>query len=93
MYTAPKTATTIFSFWPSLKVFCLPDTQLAAKNKDHRNQGSIDKKINFFPVPKSHTQMGSLSVKNVRKKSHAWAPLNKAFSTTTPSLVLFIKWF
>jgi uncharacterized phage-associated protein len=48
------------------------------KTKNNENQGSVDKKLNF-PVPKSHTQMGSLSVKNVRKKSHAWAPLNKAF--------------
>jgi hypothetical protein len=39
------------------------------KNKNHQNQGSIDKKFDFFsPVPKSHTQMGSLSAKNASKK-------------------------
>ncbi len=29
----------------------------------------------FGSVPKSHTQMGLLSAKNVSEKSHAWAPL------------------
>ncbi len=39
------------------------------KTKNHQNQGSIDKKFDFFfPVPKSHTQMGSLSAKNASEK-------------------------
>ncbi len=42
--------------------------------KNVRNQGSDDKKMDF----KSPTQMGSLSVKNVSKNSHAWAPLKEA---------------
>ncbi len=34
-----------------------------------RNQGSFDKKFDFFsPDPKSHTQKGSLSAKNASKK-------------------------
>jgi hypothetical protein len=38
------------------------------KTQKHQNQGSIDKKIRFFAVPMSHTQMGSLSAKNAIKK-------------------------
>jgi hypothetical protein len=34
-----------------------------------RNQGSFDKKnLIFFPDPKSHTQVGSLSAKNTSEK-------------------------
>ncbi len=33
-----------------------------------RNQGSFDKKFDFFPDPKSHTQVGSLSAKNASEK-------------------------
>jgi hypothetical protein len=34
-----------------------------------RNQGSFDKKFDFFPPdPKSHTQMSSLRAKNVSEK-------------------------
>jgi hypothetical protein len=34
-----------------------------------RNQGSFDKNFNFFfPDPKSHTQVGSLSSKNASEK-------------------------
>ncbi len=41
--------------------------QLKAKNDG--NQGSNDKKMYFFgSVPKSPTQMGSLSAKNASKK-------------------------
>jgi hypothetical protein len=36
------------------------------------------KKIWFYPVPKSHTQMGKRLVQKLRaKNSQAWAPLNK----------------
>jgi hypothetical protein len=39
------------------------------KTKNHRNQGVIDKKRRFiFPVPKSPTQIGSLSVKYPSQK-------------------------
>jgi hypothetical protein len=39
------------------------------KTKNHRNQGSIDKKnLIFFAVPASHIQMGSLCAKNVMEK-------------------------
>jgi hypothetical protein len=40
------------------------------KIKNVRNQGSRDKKKNgfFCPVPKSHTQMGSLSAKKRKRK-------------------------
>ena len=35
----------------------------------------MKKKFNFFPVPKSQTQMGSRIVKTRVKNAHAWAPL------------------
>jgi hypothetical protein len=39
------------------------------KTKNHRNQGSIDKKIKFFWSPyTSHIQMGSLCAKNAIEK-------------------------
>ncbi len=51
--------------------------------KNDRNQGSNATK-NFFwsptpQVPKSPTQMGSLSAKTRAKNSHAWAPLTGHF--------------
>jgi hypothetical protein len=49
------------------------------KNKNHRNQGSIDINIDFFPVSKSQTQMGSLSVKKASEKFHDWEPLEHCF--------------
>jgi hypothetical protein len=47
------------------------------KTKNLQNQGSIDKIIDFFPIPKSHTQMGSFRDKTLAKNSHAWAPLSQ----------------
>jgi hypothetical protein len=39
------------------------------KNINLQNQGSFDKKFDiFFPDPKSHTQVGSLSAKNAKEK-------------------------
>jgi hypothetical protein len=39
------------------------------KTKNHRKQGSFDKKTRFFsPDPKSHTQVGSLCAKNASEK-------------------------
>jgi hypothetical protein len=39
------------------------------KIKNHRKQGSFDKKFDFFsPDPKSHTQVGSLCAKNASEK-------------------------
>jgi hypothetical protein len=39
------------------------------KTINFRNQGSFDKKIDFFsPDPKSRTQMGSLRAKNASEK-------------------------
>ncbi len=62
-----KATTTNFLFCPSFKYFfCLPHTQYAAKNPKIRGQ-SI-KKFDFFAVPTSHTQMGSLSAKNAIEK-------------------------
>ncbi len=49
------------------------------KYKKHQNQGSIDKKFDFFsPVPNSHTQMGSLSAKNASEKLARLGTFNKA---------------
>ncbi len=38
------------------------------KTINFRNQESFDKKIDFFPDPKSHTQMGLLRAKNASEK-------------------------
>jgi hypothetical protein len=83
-------ATTInFKFWPNLKFcFYLPHTQYAAKNHKPSKSGIIWLKNRFFfPDPKSHTQMGSLTVdqKTRAKNSHAWAPLT--------ALLLFLLLF
>jgi hypothetical protein len=40
-----------------------------------RNKGYLIKNSIFFPDPKLHTQVGSLSAKN--GNSHTWAPLNR----------------
>jgi hypothetical protein len=64
----PKATTTNFKFGLASH-FCLPHTQYAAKKqKNHRNEGSIDKKFFFGLVPKLHIQMGSLSVQNASEK-------------------------
>jgi hypothetical protein len=48
------------------------------KTKIDQNQGSNVKKIFYGFVPKSPSQMGSLSAKTQAKYSHAWAPLNSS---------------
>ncbi len=61
------------------------------KTKNHQNQGSIYKNLIFSPVPKSHTQMGSLSAKNEREKFSRLGTFNPSYSTlphTRPSLLL-----
>ncbi len=70
MLMGSNATTTNFYFWPSFKFFFVYRTlSMRQKTKNHQNQGSIDKKIRFFsPVLKSHTQMGSLSAKNVSEK-------------------------
>ncbi len=46
------------------------------KTKNHRNQGSTDKKIRFFRSPYVTYPDGfALCKKSDRKNSHAWAPL------------------
>jgi hypothetical protein len=48
------------------------------KTKNHQNQGSIDKKFDFFPQSLSHIPRWVHLVPKTRaKKSHAWAPLIK----------------
>jgi hypothetical protein len=50
-----KATTTNFLFWPSFEFFFVYRTlSLWQKTKNHRNQGSIDKKFGFFPVPKTY---------------------------------------
>jgi hypothetical protein len=45
-----------------------------------RNQGSFDKKIDFFfPDPKSHTQMDSLRAKNASEKFSRLGTFNIIF--------------
>ncbi len=47
------------------------------KTKNHQNQGSIDKKCDFFPQSLSHIHSWvHLVQKTQAKNSHAWAPLN-----------------
>jgi hypothetical protein len=46
------------------------------KTKNHQNQGSIDKKFDFFPQSPTHIPRWVHLVQKTRaKKSHAWAPL------------------
>jgi hypothetical protein len=53
-----------------------------------QNQGSFDKKIDFFsPDPKSHTQMGSLCAKNASEKFSRLG----TFKVKTYGLVMFSK--
>jgi hypothetical protein len=65
-----KSTTANFLFCPRFKYFFVYRTlSMRQKTQNHRNQGSIDKKNSiFFAVPKSHTQMGSLSAKNAIEK-------------------------
>jgi len=51
------------------------------KTKNHQNQGSIDKKFDFFPQSLSHIPRWVHFVQKTRaKNSHAWAPLKYMFS-------------
>ncbi len=74
-----KATTTNFLFCPSFKYFfCLPHTQYAAKIQNHRNQGSIAKKIRFFLQSLRHIPRWVRLVQKTRSKnSHAWAPLKE----------------
>ncbi len=46
------------------------------KTKNHQNQGSFDKKFDFFPQSLSHIPRWVHLVEKTRaKNSHAWAPL------------------
>ncbi len=46
------------------------------KTKNHQNQGSIDKKFDFFPQSPTHIPRWVHLVQKTRaKNSHAWAPL------------------
>jgi hypothetical protein len=48
------------------------------KTKNHQNQGSIDKKFDFFPQSLSHIPRWVHLVQKTRAKiSHAWAPLKR----------------
>jgi hypothetical protein len=51
-----KATTTKFKFWPSFNFFCFVYGTLSMqkKIKNHRNQGSIEKKIDFFSQSLSH---------------------------------------
>ncbi len=50
------------------------------KTKNHRNQGSFDKKFDFFLQTLSHIARWVRFVQKTRaKNSHAWAPLKKLF--------------
>jgi hypothetical protein len=47
------------------------------KTKNHRKQGSFDKKFDFFPQTLSHIPGWVRFVQKTQaKNSHAWAPLN-----------------
>ena len=49
------------------------------KIKNHRKQGSFDKKFDFFPQTLSHIPRWVRFVQKTRaKNSHAWAPLSLA---------------
>ncbi len=64
------------------------------KTKNVRNQGSNDKKNRFFgPVPKLHTQMGSLSAKNANEKFSRLGPFKFLRIYTGFLTHLTIKWY
>jgi hypothetical protein len=48
------------------------------KTKNYQNQGSTDKKFDFFPQSLSHIPRWVHLVQKTRaKNSHAWAPLTR----------------
>jgi hypothetical protein len=52
------------------------------KIKNHRKQGSFDKKFDFFPQTLSHIPRWVRFVQKTRaKNSHAWAPLKDIQAT------------
>jgi hypothetical protein len=58
-----------FNFGLASIFFVYRTLSMRQKTKNHHNQGSIDKKFDFFFLfHKSHTQMGSLSAKNASEK-------------------------
>ncbi len=74
-----KATTTNFQFWPNLKFFLVYRT-LSTRQKiiNLRNQGSFDKKFDFFSQTLSHIPRWVRLVQKTRaKNSHAWAPLKK----------------
>jgi hypothetical protein len=75
----PKITTTNIEFWSTFNFFSfLPHTEYAAKNqKTFEIKGQLIKTSIFVPVPKSHTQMGSLSVKNASEKFSRLGTFNK----------------
>jgi hypothetical protein len=61
------------------------------KTKNHQNQGSIDKKFDFFSQSLSHIpRCVHLVQKTPAKNSHAWAPLNKFSKVLLPLVLLTV---
>ncbi len=55
------------------------------KTKNHQNQGSIDKKFDFFPQSPTHIPRWVHLVQKTRaKNSYAWAPLSCQQSYIAP---------
>jgi hypothetical protein len=77
MLMGSKATTTNFYFWPSFKIFFVYRTlSMRQKTKNRQNQGSIDKKFDFFHQSLSHIPRWVHLVQKTRaKNSHAWAPL------------------
>jgi hypothetical protein len=74
-----KATTNNFLFGPTVAsniFFVYRTLSMRQKTQNHRNQGSIDKKIRFFLQSLRHIPRWVRLVQKTRSKnSHAWAPL------------------
>jgi hypothetical protein len=82
-----KATTTNFLFCPSFKYFFVYRTlSMRQKTQNHRNKGSIDKKIRFFLQSLRHIPRWVRFVQKTQSKnSHAWAPLSCTASASSHS--------
>ena len=78
-----KATTTNFNSGLASNIFLVYRTlSMRQKIKNHRKQGSFDKKFDFFPQTLSHIPRWVRFVQKTRaKNSHAWAPLKFQKST------------
>jgi hypothetical protein len=83
-----KASTTNFKFSPSLIFFFTSHSVCGKKTKTCEIRGQMIKNGFFGSVPKSATQMGSLSVKNASEKCtvHCTQYISRMYEYTIPSI-------